>query len=48
VDHSDAERYRAETQLQHHYVVGRLTLAELEERVAIAHEARTARNSILS
>lgn len=38
---SDAERYGVETQLQHHYVVGRLTLAELEERVAEAHEART-------
>jgi hypothetical protein len=38
---SDAERYQVETQLQHHYVVGRLTLAELEERVALAHEART-------
>lgn len=38
---SDAERGRAEAQLQHHYAVGRLTLPELEERVAVAFEART-------
>ncbi|MEW1832215.1 DUF1707 domain-containing protein [Streptomyces sp. NPDC088196] len=38
---SDAERDRVEAQLQHHYAVGRLTLPELEERVAVAYEART-------
>ncbi|MEU3518303.1 DUF1707 domain-containing protein [Streptomyces sp. NPDC006654] len=38
---SDAERGRVEAQLQHHYAVGRLTLPELEERVAVAYEART-------
>ncbi|WP_223772457.1 DUF1707 domain-containing protein [Streptomyces sp. 135] len=38
---SDAERDRVEAQLQHHYAVGRLTLPELEERVAMACEART-------
>nr|QIY77665.1 DUF1707 domain-containing protein [Streptomyces sp. RLB1-33] len=38
---SDAERERVEAQLQHHYAVGRLTLPELEERVAVAYEART-------
>jgi len=38
---SDAERDRVEAQLQHHYAVGRLTLPELEERVAVACEART-------
>lgn len=38
---SDAERDRVEAQLQHHYVVGRLTLAELEERAAVARDART-------
>jgi hypothetical protein len=37
---SDAERDRIEAQLQHHYVVGRLTLAEFEERAAVAHDAR--------
>ncbi|WP_078883663.1 DUF1707 domain-containing protein [Streptomyces sp. CNQ431] len=38
---SDAERDRIEVQLKHHYTVGRLTLSELEERVAAAYEART-------
>jgi hypothetical protein len=38
---SDAERGQVEAQLQHHYAVGRLTLPELEERVAVAYEART-------
>ncbi|WUH89614.1 DUF1707 domain-containing protein [Streptomyces sp. NBC_00433] len=38
---SDAERARVEARLQHHYAVGRLTLPELEERVAAAYEART-------
>ncbi|HET6359120.1 DUF1707 domain-containing protein [Streptomyces sp.] len=38
---SDAERDQVEAQLQHHYAVGRLTLPELEERVAVAYEART-------
>ncbi|TCM42708.1 DUF1707 domain-containing protein [Kribbella sp. VKM Ac-2568] len=38
---SDAERDQVAAQLQHHYAVGRLTLPELEERVAGAHEART-------
>jgi hypothetical protein len=38
---SDAERDRVEARLQHHYAVGRLTLPELEERVATAYEART-------
>lgn len=38
---SDAERARVEVQLQHHYAVGRLTLGELEERVAAAYQART-------
>jgi hypothetical protein len=38
---SDAERDQVAAQLQHHYTVGRLTLPELEERVAAAHEART-------
>ncbi|MFI1225066.1 MULTISPECIES: DUF1707 domain-containing protein [unclassified Streptomyces] len=38
---SDAERDRIEAQLKHHYAVGRLTLPELEERVAAAYEART-------
>ena len=38
---SDAERDQVAGQLQHHYAVGRLTLPELEERVAAAHEART-------
>ncbi len=38
---SDAERDRVEARLQHHYAVGRLTLTELEERVAVAYEART-------
>jgi hypothetical protein len=37
---SDAEREAAEAQLQHHYIVGRLTLAEFEERAAMAHDAR--------
>src|SRR5262245_24206189 len=37
---SDAERNRVEAQLQHHYMVGRLTLAEFEERAAEAHNAR--------
>jgi hypothetical protein len=38
---SDAEREQVEAQLRHHYAVGRLTLRELEERVAVAYEART-------
>ena len=38
---SDAERDQVVAQLQHHYAVGRLTLPELEERVAVAYEART-------
>ncbi|MCX4681147.1 DUF1707 domain-containing protein [Streptomyces sp. NBC_01433] len=38
---SDAERDRVEARLQHHYAVGRLTLPELEERAAVAYEART-------
>ncbi|SEG28328.1 protein of unknown function [Actinacidiphila yanglinensis] len=38
---SDAERRRVEGWLQHHYSVGRLTLPELESRVALAYEART-------
>jgi hypothetical protein len=38
---SDAERDRAQARLQHHYAVGRLTLPELEARVAVAYEART-------
>lgn len=38
---SDADRARVEGHLQHHYAVGRLTLSELEERVAAACEART-------
>ncbi|WP_078864115.1 DUF1707 domain-containing protein [Streptomyces sp. AcH 505] len=38
---SDAERERIELQLKQHYAVGRLTLFELEERVAAAYEART-------
>lgn len=38
---SDADRDRAEARLQHHYAVGRLTLPELEERVAVAYAART-------
>ncbi|MFC5268158.1 DUF1707 domain-containing protein [Kribbella qitaiheensis] len=38
---SDAERDQTAAQLQHHYAVGRLTLPELEGRVAAAHEART-------
>lgn len=38
---SDAERDRIEVQLKQHYTVGRLTLSELEERVAAAYEART-------
>ncbi|MFI5759317.1 DUF1707 domain-containing protein [Streptomyces sp. NPDC051569] len=38
---SDAERDWIEVQLKHHYTVGRLTLSELEERVAAAYEART-------
>jgi hypothetical protein len=38
---SDAERYHADAQLQQHYMLGRLTLAELEERTTMAHEART-------
>jgi len=38
---SDAERDRIGARLQHHYAVGRLTLPELEERVAAAYEART-------
>ncbi|WP_327174302.1 DUF1707 domain-containing protein [Streptomyces sp. NBC_01335] len=38
---SDAERDRVEARLQHHYAIGRLTLPELEERVAVAYEART-------
>ncbi|MFD9902659.1 DUF1707 domain-containing protein [Streptomyces sp. NPDC059063] len=38
---SDAERDRVEAQLRHHCALGRLTLPELEERVAMAFEART-------
>ncbi|MFE5141408.1 DUF1707 domain-containing protein [Streptomyces fagopyri] len=38
---SNAERDRVEALLKHSYVVGRLTLPELEERVAVAFEART-------
>lgn len=38
---SDSDRDRVEAQLQHHYATGRLTLSELEERVAVAYEART-------
>lgn len=38
---SDAERDRIVARLQHHCAVGRLTLAELEERVALAFRART-------
>jgi hypothetical protein len=38
---SDAERYHVETQLQQHYLLGRLTLAELEERTTAARQART-------
>jgi hypothetical protein len=38
---SDAERDAVEALLQHHYAVGRLTLPELEERVALAYEARS-------
>ncbi|MFD8421746.1 DUF1707 domain-containing protein [Streptomyces sp. NPDC059466] len=38
---SDAERDRVEARLKHHYAVGRLTLPELEERVAVAYQART-------
>lgn len=38
---SNAERDRIEALLQHHYAVGRLTLPELEERVAVAYGART-------
>ena len=38
---SDVERDRVEARLQHHYAVGRLTLPELEERVAAAYLART-------
>ncbi|MGM0354785.1 DUF1707 SHOCT-like domain-containing protein [Streptomyces sp. ECR3] len=38
---SDAVRDRIQARLQHHYAVGRLTLPEFEERVAVACEART-------
>ncbi|MEU1623676.1 DUF1707 domain-containing protein [Streptomyces sp. NPDC005722] len=38
---SDAERDRAQAQLQHHYAIGRLTLPELEERVGAACQAGT-------
>jgi hypothetical protein len=38
---SDAERDAVEALLRHHFAVGRLTLAELEERAAAAYEART-------
>jgi hypothetical protein len=38
---SDAERDRVVAQLQDHYAIGRLTLPELEERVARAYQART-------
>lgn len=38
---SDAERDQVVANLQHHYTVGRLTLPELEERVAVAYDART-------
>lgn len=37
----DAEREQAITELQQHMVAGRLTVEELEQRVAIAHAART-------
>ena len=38
---SDAERDQVGAQLQHHFAVGRLTLPELEERLAGAYAART-------
>lgn len=38
---SDADRDQVVARLQHHYAVGRLTLPELEERVAAAYGART-------
>jgi hypothetical protein len=38
---SDAEREQRLTQLRRHFAEGRLTLAELEERVSVASEART-------
>jgi hypothetical protein len=38
---SDAERDEVVAQLQRHFAEGRLTLAELEERVGAAHVART-------
>ncbi|MFI1098416.1 DUF1707 domain-containing protein [Streptomyces sp. NPDC020917] len=38
---SDADRDRVAARLQHHYAVGRLTLPELEERVALVYRART-------
>lgn len=38
---SDAERDRAGARLRCHYAEGRLTLPELEERAALAYQART-------
>jgi hypothetical protein len=38
---SDVERDRVGERLRQHYAVGRLTLPELEERVAVAYGART-------
>jgi Domain of unknown function (DUF1707) len=38
---SDEERERAVEELRRHYAAGRLTAAELEERVAHAYRART-------
>jgi len=38
---SDADRDRVAARLQHHYAVGRLTLPELQERVALVYRART-------
>lgn len=38
---SDAERDQVVARLQDGYSVGRLALPELEERVAVAYEART-------
>jgi hypothetical protein len=38
---SDTERERAAALLQRHYATGRLTVAEVEERLAAAYAART-------
>ncbi|HKN99473.1 MAG TPA: DUF1707 domain-containing protein [Pseudonocardiaceae bacterium] len=38
---SDAERARIATLLEEHHAAGRLTVAELDERVAAAYAART-------